>query len=504
MKVILAGYNIDTEVINELAKSCPPRLDITPETLSAAYARISRDPRPVDELRADARHEVERARRSNQTIIFRMGHHSVAEHAVFNFDILGVSRLAIEGIEHFRLASYTEKSQRYVKIGEGVVIPEEIKSAGKEKEFISLARRQHELYEVLYAKLRPYFLSKYQDLSAEPKNQIILDNWAKEDARYVLSLATPSQLGMTVNARTLELMIRRFTAAPLAELRLLGQELYDSARRIAPSLLLFTAASRYEVRTSEELKSGVEMAPKKNVTLDQETKQKPVKLITMTPGGDDFLLAALLHPISGRSFEATEKWVKKLSPGGKRRLWRVSFQHLEFYDRLLREFEHVDFTFELVVSAACFAQLKRHRLATITSQPYDPSLGVIIPPSIKAVGGQKDFLALMRQCELLYRQLRPRIGEAAAYVLTNAHRRRVLFKANVRELYHVSRLREDASAQWDIRKIVTEITKQAKKRMPLAFLLIGGKDAFPRIYEKVFARPPESLPPTLFKPVKLQ
>ena len=74
MKVILAGYNLDSIVIEELKKNSPPREDVTPETLSASYARISRDPRPANELRAIARAEVERARRSNQNIIFKMGH----------------------------------------------------------------------------------------------------------------------------------------------------------------------------------------------------------------------------------------------------------------------------------------------------------------------------------------------------------------------------------------------------------------------------------------------
>ena len=55
----------------------------TPETLSAAYARISRNPAPIPELRDKARKEVDKARRSNQAIIFGLGHSSVAEHAVF-------------------------------------------------------------------------------------------------------------------------------------------------------------------------------------------------------------------------------------------------------------------------------------------------------------------------------------------------------------------------------------------------------------------------------------
>ncbi|MCK5259920.1 MAG: FAD-dependent thymidylate synthase, partial [Candidatus Omnitrophica bacterium] len=105
MEVILAGYNVDTDVLSELSGGKEAREDLTPEVLSAAYARISRDPRPINELRIDSRNEIERARRSNSSIIFKMGHHSVAEHAVFNLDILGISRFAMEELEKFRLCS---------------------------------------------------------------------------------------------------------------------------------------------------------------------------------------------------------------------------------------------------------------------------------------------------------------------------------------------------------------------------------------------------------------
>lgn len=212
MNVFLAGYNLDSEVIEELKKNSPHRDDVTPETLSASYARISRDPRPVNELRAVARAEVERARRSNRNIIFKMGHHSVAEHAVFNFDIIGVSRLALEEIEKFRLCSYTEKSQRYITLKDDFVIPEEVKRAAKKVIFVRTIKAQNELYHKLYQKLRPYFFEKHKDLAGDPKKRYILDGWAKEDARYIVSLATEGQLGMTINARNLEFLIRRFAS----------------------------------------------------------------------------------------------------------------------------------------------------------------------------------------------------------------------------------------------------------------------------------------------------
>ena len=63
MKVNLAGYNVDTAILREIEQKVGKREDLTPEVISAAYARISRDPRPIDEIRKDARDEVEKSRR---------------------------------------------------------------------------------------------------------------------------------------------------------------------------------------------------------------------------------------------------------------------------------------------------------------------------------------------------------------------------------------------------------------------------------------------------------
>jgi len=137
MKVVLAGYNIEAEMASRLREQYGD--SVTPEVISAAYARISRDPRSVDTLRRESREEVERARKSNRTIVFGLGHSSVAEHAVFNFDVMQISRLAVEEIESFRLASYTEKSQRYIKLGKDLVVPGEIEKGGLARRFRKLA-----------------------------------------------------------------------------------------------------------------------------------------------------------------------------------------------------------------------------------------------------------------------------------------------------------------------------------------------------------------------------
>jgi flavin-dependent thymidylate synthase len=505
MEVLLAGYNIDREVIDELKKSSPPRNDVTPETLSAAYARISRDPRPAFELRRAARHEVERARRSNQSIIFKMGHHSVAEHAVFNFDIIGISRLAIEELEKFRLCSYTEKSQRYIALKDDFVLPQEVQKSGKTKVFVQTVKAQNALYHCLYAKLKPYFLEKYQDLARNPKNHSVLDGWAKEDARYAVSLATEGQLGMTLNARNLELLIRRFASKNLAELKELNSRLYALAKKVAPSIILFTEASDFDARTYEGIaRASRELARGKETIRPGKRRLQGssefVTLVDCTSDADNKLLASLLHTASSRDYQTCLTRIKQLPAARRRKLIQEAFVRMEFYDFPLREFEYVGFTFDIVLSASCFAQLKRHRMATLTCQRYDPRLGATVPPSIEAIGEKNAFQENVARTNDVYSDLKKDIGQAADYILTNAHRRRVLLRINARELYHISRLREDQTAQWDIRRLAQCLSDQAKKVMPLTCLLLGGKDAYPDVYKKVFGRHPKLFPPLFIQP----
>jgi len=493
MKVYLAGYNVDSEVIEDLKKNSPPREDITPETLSAAYARISRDSRPVNELRAIARQEVGRSRRSNQNIIFKMGHHSVAEHAVFNFDIIGVSRLAIEEIEKFRLCSYTEKSQRYIKLSEDIVLPEEIKKSGLQDVFFNTVKAQNDLYHNLHQKLEPFVFNKNKELAENQKKHTLLKGWAIEDARYIVCLATEGQLGLTINARNLEFMIRRFASHPLAELDELSLKIYDLVKDVAPSIILFTEANDFDAKTYVDLKEKALGLMGSSSHPDEQS----VRLVGFTEDPDMKLVSALLHTSTNLSYSLCQQHASRLSLEEKREIVKTAMRKMEFFDSVLREFEHVDLVFELVISATCFAQFKRHRMATLTAQNYNPGLGVTIPPSIQEMGAEKDFMDIIEKTDEAFNLLNKKSSRGADYVLTNAHRRRVLLKVNAREFYHISRLREDASAQWDIQDVVRTMSDLAKKVMPLTCLLIGGKDAYPDIYQNIFGCPPKLKPPEL-------
>lgn len=458
-RIVLAGFNLDADILADLARNCPESPDLTPETLSAAYARISRDARPVDALRRVARADVARSRQSNERIVFGLGHHSVAEHAVFNFDVIDVSRLAIESLEAHRLASYTEKSQRYVKLGRDFCVPDEWAAAGLAGPFRDFVMRGFDRYQRV--------LDALVAAGVDPK-------LAGEDARYVLPLAVLGQLGMTLNARSLEHVILRLAGSPLAEVRDLSARLLALAKPIAPSLLRYMDPGPYDLHRADDVAAAVrDVLPGPGTP--SAVPPADARLVDAPPDGDARILAALALPALGVDLPAALARVAALDATGRRRLFEAATDRMGIHDALPREFEHGVLTFDLVLSAAAFGQFKRHRMASLTWLPYDPALGLTIPPSLAAAGLE----GVLRDADADARELAARFGAdhpAVAYAWLNAHRRRAILTTNLREFYHISRLREDEHAQWDIRALVGAMSDAARRAFPVCAALLGGKD----------------------------
>jgi thymidylate synthase ThyX len=184
--------------------------------------------------------------------------------------------------------------------------------------------------------------------------------------------------------------------------------------------------------------------------------------------------------------DVCQQMVTSFSHQQKKEIFKSTFRYMKSYDAAPRELESVDLTYELILSASCFAQLKRHRMATLLCQDYQPELGVTIPPSICEAGMESDFLALIRQVEDMYDAVKAQVPQGASYCLTNAHRRRMTIKVNARELYHIARLRLDKHAQWDIREIAGEMISLAQEIMPLTLMLATGKDSFDTRYTEIW------------------
>ncbi|MEN8153036.1 MAG: FAD-dependent thymidylate synthase [Acidobacteriota bacterium] len=482
MDIKLAGFNIDKNQLDTVAGNKKELL--TPEIFSAAYARISRSSKSVTELRKEALSDVEKARISNKKIIFGMGHHSVAEHAVFNFDVIGLSRLALEELERFRLVSYTEKSQRYVTLKGDFIIPPEIKGGTDEKKFLQIIEKQNSFYNKSYLILKDLVFSENRELALDKKNKSLLEGWAKEDARYILSLATAGQVGLTINARNLEHLFRHFSLSDFEEVKNAGKKMYEITEKIAPSILLFPEPSKFEKNIVSGFKENFKYKKKKAVSKD------PV-ILDYDKNGDDLILASYFALENSIDFSEAFNYVKNLSKEKKGSIYKDLFKNMEFFDFTPRNFEIPDITFQAVVSASNFAQLKRHRMATLLTGNYRIDLGNKVPENISKAGLDKEFLEIINETNNVYFNLQKKYGNSANYVLTNSHMRQVIMKMNMREIYHFIRLRSDNHAQWDIKELADKLLDEIRKILPLSSMLLCGKDSFDKNFENIYNKNPE-------------
>ncbi len=148
--------------------------------------------------------------------------------------------------------------------------------------------------------------------------------------------------------------------------------------------------------------------------------------------------------------------------------------------------EHAYATFKLSgVSRSLTHQLVRHRLCSFSqkSQRYvsENNFSWVTPPSIEA---DKSIMEEYRNCmgflQKAYLMLREKgvKAEDARFILPNGCATEIVFSANFRQLRHMISLRGSSRAQWEIRRVFTEIASIMKKIAPSCFydFNIEGKE----------------------------
>ena len=281
------------------------------------------------------------------------------------------------------------------------------------------------------------------------------------------------------------------------------RRLFDATKRVAPSLVRYTEPTAYDLETMKDLRAqATRILTKMHATPLGDTPEMDkdvadlavdagktdlfVRLLDATPEADEKVAASLLHSASRLPLAHCREIARRMDRKEKEALIKTALRWMKAYDAAPREFEHVGLLFEITISATCFAQVKRHRMASLTVQDYDPALGLTIPPAVLATGMEKPFREICARTEDTWEKIRRAAPTAAAYILTNAHRRRVALRINARELYHLSRVRADLHAQWDIRETAVQMVAEGRKVMPLTLLLAAGKDGFDALYSRIF------------------
>ena len=173
-------------------------------------------------------------------MLTEIGHESPIEHATFTFDIDGVSRSLLAQITRHRIASFSVRSQRYVKFDDfRFVVPPAIASNLEASAEYTRAMEEcmahyRSLTDILYRGHYEALLAEGLDEKTAAKQA---EKTAIEDARFVLPNAAETRIMMTMNARSLYNFFRlRCCNRAQWEIRDLAWAMLREVRRVAPTL----------------------------------------------------------------------------------------------------------------------------------------------------------------------------------------------------------------------------------------------------------------------------
>ncbi len=169
-----------------------------------------------------------------------IGHESPIEHISFTFAVEGVSRVLTHQLVRHRIASFSQQSQRYVKLEQfEYIVPPMIKKDKKAYEIFKTAMSEDQKhYNALVDQLEGTYISEFMDKGDKEKTaKRKAEKKAIEDARFVFRNACETKIIFTMNARTLlHFFKHRCCERAQWEIRNMADEMLALVKEVSPTL----------------------------------------------------------------------------------------------------------------------------------------------------------------------------------------------------------------------------------------------------------------------------
>ena len=407
-----------------------------------------------------------KAKEFHEKWVVGYGHASVAEHAVAHLAVEDVSIVASKVLEDTRLASFTEKSTRYVVFDRD--------------KFYREPRIVASPHAALYADTCGFLLDTYARLmepviaairTETPRGERQTER-AHEGAcrakacdvlRYILPAATLTNIGMTINGRLLEHLITKLLSNPLAECHRIGTLLKAEAEQVIPTLIKYAGVSEYLRETGDAMES----VAREHLAGIAPAEVPSVSLVRYPQNAEDRLVAAILYGYAVHPLAQIEERVRHLSEEEKASVVDEYLKHRGPHDQPLRAFEHLTYTFDILVDFGAFRDIQRHRMLTQTPQETTAIHGYSRPPEIARYGLSAVFDEGMTRAQAAYEAIARDLPREAQYVLPLAFRKRVLFTWNLREIHHFVQLRSGRQGHISYRQIAQQVFREVERVHPL-------------------------------------
>ncbi len=406
-----------------------------------------------------------KAREFHEKWVVGYGHASVAEHAVAHLALEDVSIVASKVIEDARLASFTEKSTRYVVFDPECFFREpRILASRHAALYEATCRRLLQTYDALMEQVTDAVRAdaRRRDKQTERAFDAACRAKACDVLRYLLPAATLTNIGLTANGRTLEHLITKLLSHPFAECQAIGAAIKAEAQEILPTLIKYADGNPYRQQTAAAMTQIAN-----TLLASSADDSREVVLVHAPPDAEDRLIAAILYGYSDQSLREVEAQVGQFPQEAKAGILDEYLKRRGPHDAPLRALEHLTFTFDVLVDFGAFRDIQRHRMATQTPQETTAVHGYSTPPEIEKYGHAPVFHECMAKSRAAFYAIAADCPGEAQYVLPLAFRKRVLFTWNLREIHHFVQLRSGRQGHPSYRAVAQQVYKELARTHPL-------------------------------------
>lgn len=385
------------------------------------------------------------------------------KHTSLSFIVDGCSRVATHEIVESD-DSYTQQSQRYVKLNssDGYVTP---------KLGVSLA--------LGYQSLCHEMFDLYQEMTCLKdgvEKAKSIDDYAHgipiEDGRYILPLATKSNIFVTMQGTKIVPFLKHITSSYYSEV---NTELYTMLiENLAQATQIFDVIGSREFRSNGKSRFSRELD---EILYSQITEK--VTLLNKT--ADNVLrvgLGAVTSTHAKSPAEILTEWEAKGHKEYAEKKAGEVMKRVIGYGHVSTE-EHSRITFGMRMSLTCMHQMVRHRLREISHPEFwdmDADFRYITPPTIANSNFKTRYDSLVEKAQKLYYGMQKGDDSSAcAYILPNCTVVPVVISANDRALVHMLSDRTCNRAQWEIRDLAQRIVEIGMKENPEYYASAGPK-----------------------------
>jgi thymidylate synthase ThyX len=428
-----------------------------------AAARTCYSPRVVD-----ADEVTEKQRRSIGPLTFDGGHHTVYQHATFEFALSGVSRQLVWTFLHsFPFYNTEQQSQRYVRLDEArAVVPPEL--AGEARAVYEAAiERAWAAYAELARRLEPVTLGVLAELWRLRERQSRAfgrsvrreaEKRAIETARYVIPLASHTAMVYTVSGITLHRLARMAaTCDAPSEARRVVDRMVAEVERFDPDF--FRAVGEPPLAPEEAVEARLAPPgpgdPAALEAFDKSLGGRRSRLVDWSARGPEVVADAVRHVLGRTDLDDDEALELVLDPAQNR--YRLDTLNVSFHAPIMRALEHAHYTFRKKLSHTADSQDQRHRMVPASR----PLLTRTVPARPDVV--EPELVAREPVCHALFVEAveaawdaRARLAalgvapEHALYVLPNALAVRFEESGSLLHLLHKWTMRTCWNAQREI------------------------------------------------------